>query len=105
MNTTMHYGSARNVRSFVSACLASCRKSTPTLQSARQALLDEFRQETRAPYRMLRLALNEAEAIARQTDYPMLVFPVLAREKAESIAAWQSRQDLILNNSIKVFAA
>lgn len=105
MNTTMHHRSVRNVRSFIGASVASCRKSASTLQSARQALLDEFRQETRAPYRMLRLALNEAEAIARQTDYPLLVFPVLAREKAEAIAAWRSRQDSILNNPIRVFAA
>ena len=101
----MHYRSARNARSFVGAPVASCRKSSSTIHCTRQALLNEFRQETRAPYRMLRLALNEAEALARQTDFPQLVFPVLAREKAEAIAAWQSRQDLVFSNSIKVFAA
>ena len=105
MNTTKHYRSAGNILPFAGRCSARCQKSASTLQSARQALFDEFRQESRAPYRMLRLALNEAEALAQQTDFPLLVFPVLAREKAEAIAAWQNRQDSILNNSIKVFAA
>ena len=39
-----------------------------------------------------RLALNEAEALAWQTDFPHLVFPVLAREKVSDIAKWYARQ-------------
>jgi hypothetical protein len=44
---------------------------------------------------MLRLALNEAEALAWQTLYPHLVFPDLAAEKVRGVAAWNSRQQLI----------
>lgn len=45
--------------------------------------------------RVLRLALNEAESIAWQTGFPQLVFPVLAKEKAEAVAAWSRRQNSI----------
>jgi len=42
--------------------------------------------------RLLRQALNEAEAIAWQTGFPQLVFPSLALEKARAVATWESRQ-------------
>ena len=42
--------------------------------------------------RLLRQALNEAEAIAWQTGFPQLVFPSLALEKARAVAAWEYRQ-------------
>jgi len=42
--------------------------------------------------RLLRQALNEAEAIAWQTGYPHLVFPSLALEKARAVATRESRQ-------------
>src|SRR5438034_5168653 len=42
--------------------------------------------------RLLRQALNEAEAIAWQTGFPQLVFPSLALEKARAVATWECRQ-------------
>ncbi len=45
--------------------------------------------------RVLHLALNEAEALAWQSGFPELIFPVLAREKASALAAWQDRQHSI----------
>ena len=42
--------------------------------------------------RLLRQALNEAEAIAWQTGFPQLVFPSLALEKARAVATWERRQ-------------
>ena len=42
--------------------------------------------------RLLRQALNEAEAIAWQTGFPQLVFPSLAQEKARAAATWENRQ-------------
>jgi hypothetical protein len=42
--------------------------------------------------RLLRQALNEAEAIAWHTGFPQLVFPLLALEKARAVATWESRQ-------------
>jgi hypothetical protein len=51
------------------------------------------------------LALNEAEALAWETEYPYLVFPTLAAEKAQAVAKWQVRQHLIRNGSSIAFAA
>ncbi|MBI4658566.1 MAG: hypothetical protein HY735_06905 [Verrucomicrobia bacterium] len=45
--------------------------------------------------RSFRLALNEAEALAWQTPYPYLVFPLLALEKVRAIAAWHERQEAL----------
>jgi hypothetical protein len=77
---------------WIEACLAPCQKLVAQFQKTKEALLAEF-QETREAHRqLLRLALLEAEALAFQTPYPELVFPTLAREKAEAVAAWSARQ-------------
>jgi hypothetical protein len=39
--------------------------------------------------------LNEAEALAWQTSYPHLLFPELAVEKVQAVAAWQTRQESV----------
>ena len=46
-------------------------------------------------YDVLHSALNEAEALAWQTPYPHLFFPVLAEEKALSARRWAFRQEQI----------
>jgi hypothetical protein len=54
------------------------------------------------PDRMFRLALNEAKALAWQTEYPRLVFPVLAAEKTQAVTEWRARQNwLRQKNSIR----
>ena len=68
--------------SFKRICLASCRRLLAQIESAKNAILAEFRNQAGVRERMLRLALNEAEALAWQTEYPHLVFPTLATEKA-----------------------
>jgi hypothetical protein len=62
------------------------------LARIREAVFNEARAVLTAPERMLRLALNEAEALAWQTAYPHLVFPELAFEKVRSLALWNRRQ-------------
>lgn len=42
--------------------------------------------------RLIRLALNEAEAIAWDTGFPHLIFPTLAWEKVRDMAEWQTRR-------------
>jgi len=42
--------------------------------------------------RLIRLALNEAEALAVQTGIPELVLPALAEEKVETLRRWTARQ-------------
>jgi hypothetical protein len=65
------------------------------LESTKNAIVAEFRKLAGGQERMLELALNEAEALAWQTQYPYLVFPVLAQEKAEAVVAWQTRAQSI----------
>ena len=81
--------------SFKRICLASCRRLLAQIESAKNAILAEFRNQAGVRERMLRLALNEAEALAWQTEYPHLVFPTLATEKAEAVVAWQAREQSI----------
>ena len=74
------------------ACLASCRKLIGQIDKAKHAILAEFRDVLGGQEQMLHLALNEAEALAWQTGYPHLVFPTLATEKAQAVAARHVRQ-------------
>ena len=77
---------------FTQRCVTSCRKVIGQIKKTKQAILTEFRSVLSTHEQLLRLALKEAEALAWQTDYPHLVFPVLATEKAQAVAAWQTRQ-------------
>src|SRR3977135_502216 len=79
-------------RRIANACLASCRQLLSQMQKVKNAILAEFRVMAGADEHLLRLALNEAEALARQTHYPHLVCPMLALEKAESVRNWHARQ-------------
>ena|SRR5882762_590192 len=77
---------------LANVCLASCRKLLAHIENAKRVLLTEFRDllETHEP--LVRLALVEAETLAWQTAYPHLVFPALATEKVEAVAAGHARQ-------------
>jgi hypothetical protein len=77
---------------FVGTCLAGCQKLVARIQKAKESILAEFRETRETHNRLLRLAVVEAEALAWQTEFPHLVFPTLAREKAEEIAKWEARQ-------------
>jgi len=68
------------------AWIASEEKWILGIEHAKRELVAEHKFEL--PERLFRVALNEAEALAWETEYPQLVFPVLAREKIEAIAAW-----------------
>ena len=103
MNTTYNR-TAGTRHPFLSACGASCHKLLSMLQRAKQSLFEEFRPKVQAPDRMLRLALTEAEALARETGFPLLVFPTLAREKAEAVAAWNRRQQALRAPSFEMAA-
>jgi hypothetical protein len=84
---------------LVTACADSCKELASETRSLKRALLTEF---THGPYGrnpMFELALNEAEAVAHQTDFPYLVFPILAREKVEAVAAWNLHQRAVRERS------
>jgi len=73
-------------------CFTSCRKLLAQIEETKDAILAQFREKVAAHEHLLRLALNEAEAIAWETEFPHLVFPMLATEKAQSVATWFARQ-------------
>jgi hypothetical protein len=78
---------------FTNACKECGRKLVAQIEKAKSAVLAEFHDTLRAHEQMLHLALNEAEALAWETSVPQLVFPTLAREKVQAVAAWQQRQE------------
>jgi hypothetical protein len=81
------------------ACGASCRKIRTQIAGVKEAIFAEYSRAFSAPERLVRLALNEAEATAWQTKYPHLFFPALAVEKVRSVAAWNARQQSVRENS------
>ena len=85
--------------SFGSACRECCDAVLQQVREAKQAILAESRDALRIPEQLLKLALNEAEALAWQTLYPHLVFPALAAEKIQGVAAWNHRQRWLRNRS------
>src|SRR4051812_44627927 len=79
-------------RTLRTACIETCQKLIAQIAQTKNAILKEFRGTLAAHEHLLRLAVNEAEALAWQTDFPHLVFPTLATEKARAVAAWHARQ-------------
>ncbi len=71
------------------------RGATEAMAPLRAQIEREFPSLRDQHGRILHLALNEAEALAWQTGFPELVFPVLAREKVSNLAAWRNRQHFI----------
>src|SRR5688572_16664482 len=68
------------------------RKTLQAIANVRSLFEREFALLREQEPRLLRQALNEAEAIAWQTGFPQLVFPSLALEKARAVASWERRQ-------------
>jgi hypothetical protein len=73
-------------------CRDTCRKVAAQIAHVKAAVLAEWSDPLKTQRHALRLALNEAEALAWQTMYPHLIFPTLATEKAQAVATWNSRQ-------------
>jgi hypothetical protein len=99
-------GRAEAGGAFRGACRASGQKVLAQVARAKAAVFAEYSHALRSQERLLRLALNEAEAVARQTTYPHLVFPTLAAEKAQAVIAWNRRQESVRRaNPVLVLAA
>ena len=81
--------------SLTSFCIDCARKLAAEIQRTKQEMASQFHETFAGNERMLRLVLNEAEALAFLTDYPQLVFPTLALEKVERAVAWQQHQNEI----------
>jgi hypothetical protein len=69
-----------------------CRKAAAQIEKAKAMVVSEFRGRLEEHAHLLRLAVNEAEALAWQTEYPHLLFPTLAVEKAQAVEKWHQRQ-------------
>ena len=103
-NQTSRDGKNLNVATSIkNVCLACYEKVRARVAQAKATIFAESRETLAAPERLVRLALNEAEALAWQTNYPHLVFPMLATEKIEAVASWTARQQA-LREANPVFA-
>jgi len=74
------------------ACAKSYQKVMTSVKSARDSIMTQFRDLAAEYQHALHLELNEAEALAWQTEYPQLVFQDLAEEKVRGFAKWVARQ-------------
>jgi hypothetical protein len=105
---TQHQPASSTAASNVVAVrpLSWCRKVVTLIAQARAGILADFQAGMRGYEHLLELAVNEAEALAWQTDHPHLVFPSLAMEKAQNVAQWQLRQRFVRDAQARLaFAA
>jgi hypothetical protein len=96
MNTTNASKNLNAETSIANRCLQSCKKLLGEIERTKNKIAAEFRDVVGANQKSFQLALNEAEALAWQTEFPQLVFPDLAVEKIQAVAAWQTRQQSVL---------
>jgi hypothetical protein len=82
----------QNQNAFTAFCADYCRKLLSEIQRTKQDLVNQFRKTFSGQEQLLRLALNEAEAMAFLTEYPHLVFPDLAMEKVQTAVKWSRHQ-------------
>ena len=90
---------------FSERCVASCRKLLGQIENVKAQVMAEFRDRLDDHQRLLELAVNEAEALAWQTEFPQLLFPTLALEKARAVAGWHFRQQSLRRNSTPALMA
>jgi hypothetical protein len=90
---------ARTGVSFLNRCLACCQKILAQIKTAKEAIFAESLKVLDEQEHLLRLALNEAEALAWQTTYPHLVFPTLATEKVQAVVTWKRHQQFVRRTS------
>ena len=69
-----------------------CEKVRTAIARTKETVLQDYFELAQEHANVLRLALNEAEALAWQTAHPHLFFPALAAEKAQSAVRWHRRQ-------------
>lgn len=107
MNTTFENKNSNNsTKAEVTGNESVKARLSNQLESVKRQVFTEFKGALEANEQLLRLALFEADVLARQTGFPQLVFPLLATEKAQNAARWQFRQQYLLrSNSAYALAA
>lgn len=87
MNTTHPKQNVTVEKNIADRCVRSYKKLIVEIERAKNKIADEFRETVAAHQHLFQLALQEAEALAWETEYPQLVFPSLAVEKVQGIGA------------------
>jgi hypothetical protein len=95
--TTIHNTTTN--KTFTGARLAFSQKLAAQIERAKNNIVAEFRETFKAHEQLLNHVINQADALAWQTDYPHLFFPLLATEKIQSAAQWQTRQHFLLSST------
>lgn len=81
--------------SLAGICRACAQQVLAQINRVKEAILSESSASLASHRHAVRLALNEAEALAWETMYPHLVFPALAMEKTREVAVWEARQQRV----------
>jgi len=90
MEKNQFFNSSRNI---ASACVTSCQAVLSGFKRFRDSIVQEF--GSGLDRHLLRVTLNEAEAVAQQTGFAHLLFPTLAMEKVQGLREWQRRQEAL----------
>jgi len=93
MKTNTH--ETASTRNLADRCVACYQKIASQISEAKDRIVAEFQDLLETNEHLLRLALNEAEALAWQTPYPQLVFADLATEKIQAVANWSEHQSSV----------
>jgi len=96
MKTNNVQNNVVETKALKGACAASDKSIATQIDALKREVFTEFQSALGANDQLLRLALIEADALARQTEYPHLLFPLLAAEKARNAARWQFHQQFLL---------
>jgi predicted secreted hydrolase len=95
MNTTHPKQNVTVEKNITDRCVQSYKKFIVEIERAKNKIADEFRETVTAHQNLFQLALQEAEALAWETEYPQLVFASLAVEKGQGIAAEPARRQTL----------
>jgi hypothetical protein len=81
-------------------CTELCRTAARKLKQLEEQLIKKLTADIQesVPRQLVQQAMNEAEALAWSTPYPLLFLPELAQEKIQSAQQWNRRQQQIFRS-------
>jgi hypothetical protein len=95
MNTNDTNKSLKTESTIADRCAQSFIRLLAGIEQAKGRIAAEFREIVESNQTSFQLALNEAESLAWQTDFPQLFFPTLAMEKVQAVATRRTRQQFV----------
>lgn len=101
---TIHQNNVSDIENRQDGRIANVENLSRQIDQVKQEVFAEYKSALGANDQLLRLAIIEADALARQTPYPQLVFPLLASEKAQNAARWQFHQQFRLRSDYALAA-